>query len=160
MVKHRQLVPIVGPVSDDPPTNSTASPNHDGTLEKGTTLTFGSWSCMADGSGGFTNRLDDQRPEESDSPNQQLPQQLDSSSCRSAGFPEDFQKEENFDLINRYWADPDVPLTSYDYNLNPAAAASNMTYISPQQLLKRRSNRKRQQQVRNYRFAFANMYSP
>ena len=81
---------------------------------------------MADGSGGFTNRLDDQRPEESDSPNQQLPQQLDSSSCRSAGFPEDFQKEENFDLINRYWADPDVPLTSYGYNLNPAAAEDQL----------------------------------
>ena len=41
-----------------------------------------------------------------------------------------------------------------------AAAACNKTYITPQQLLKRRSNRKRQQQVRNCHFAFANMYSP
>jgi len=41
-----------------------------------------------------------------------------------------------------------------------AAAASNKTYITQQQLLhKRRSSRKRQQ-VRNCRFAFANMYRP
>ena len=71
-VKHRQLVPTVGQVSDDPPPNSIASPNHDDALEKGTPFTFGSWTCIADGSGGFTNHFDDRQAVESVSTNQHL----------------------------------------------------------------------------------------
>ena len=58
-VKHRQLAPTVGRISDDHQANSMGSPNHDDALDKGTTLTFMSWTCVADGSGGFTNYLDD-----------------------------------------------------------------------------------------------------
>ena len=58
-VKHPQLAPTVGQVSDDLPVNLMASPNHDDALKKGTTFTFGSWTCVADGSGGFSNHLDD-----------------------------------------------------------------------------------------------------
>ena len=65
MVKHRQLAPAVGQVSDDPLTDSMASPSQDGILEKGTALTFRSWTCIANGSGGFTSHLDDRQAEES-----------------------------------------------------------------------------------------------
>ena len=60
----------MGPISDDPPINSMASSNFDNALEKGTTLTFGSWTCVADGSGGFTNHLANQEEMESSSTNQ------------------------------------------------------------------------------------------
>ena len=60
----------MGPISDDPPINSMASSNFDNALEKGTTLTFGSWTYVADGSGGFTNHLANQEEMESSSTNQ------------------------------------------------------------------------------------------
>ena len=72
-VKHRQLAPTVGQVSNDLLANSMASPNHDDALEKGTTCTFGSWTYIADGSGDFTNHLDDREDLESDSTNQHPP---------------------------------------------------------------------------------------
>ena len=59
MVKHRQLAPTMGLVSDDLPTNFMASPNRNDALDQGTTFTFRSWTYVADGSGGFTNHLDD-----------------------------------------------------------------------------------------------------
>jgi hypothetical protein len=47
-VKHQQLAPTMGQV-DDLLVNSMASPNHDDSLEKGMTFTFGSWTYIADG---------------------------------------------------------------------------------------------------------------
>ena len=58
-VKHRQLAPTVGPISDDLPMNSMASSNSDNILEKGMLLSFGSWIYIANGSGGFTSHLVD-----------------------------------------------------------------------------------------------------
>ena len=72
MVKHRQLAPTMGLVSDDLPTNFMASPNRNDALDQGTTFTFRSWTYVADGSGGFTNHLDDHECVESNS-NDQLP---------------------------------------------------------------------------------------
>ena len=53
-VKHQQLAPTVGPVSDDPPINAMgifkfliAMP------EEGTPFIFRSWVCVADAQGGF-----------------------------------------------------------------------------------------------------------
>jgi len=56
-VKHRQLAPTVRHDSDDLLANSMASLNLDNILEKGTTLSFGDWIFVADGSGGFTTHL-------------------------------------------------------------------------------------------------------
>ena len=86
----------MGHVSDDPLTNSTASPDHNGTLEKGTALTFGSWTCVADGSGGFTSHMDGQRLEESDFSNQQLPNNSAALAAVAQDLPEDSWEEENF----------------------------------------------------------------
>ena len=106
-VKHRQLAPTVGRISDDHQANSMGSPNHDDALDKGTTLTFMSWTCVADGSGCFTNHLDDHQVVESIPTNQHL---LNNSTALEAGVenpPEDPQEGETFDLIKRYWTDPE-----------------------------------------------------
>ena len=51
----------MGQVSDDLPVNSMVSPNRIDALENGKTFTFGSWTCIANGSGGFSNHLNDHR---------------------------------------------------------------------------------------------------
>ena len=61
----------MGHIFDDPLANSMASPNRDDTLEKDMTFTFGAWTCVADGSGGFSNHLDDHTSVELDSTNPQ-----------------------------------------------------------------------------------------
>ena len=99
-----------------------ASPDHDGTLEKGTTLTFGSWTCIADRLGGFTNNLNDQRSVE---PNSTYHHPLNNAAASATGVedpPEDIQEEENFDLINRYWTDPEKTSSSQGYNPDPLGA--------------------------------------
>ena len=59
-VKHQQLARQVGDFADDHRRNSMASPdNSDSVLAKGTTITFGSWVLIADGSGGFDSHLVD-----------------------------------------------------------------------------------------------------
>ena len=100
-VKHRQLAPTVGPISDDLPTNSMVSPNFNNALEEGTTFTFGSWTCIADGSGGFTNHLADQESVESNSTDQLPPNNSAAPEANIENPLEDLQKEENFDLIKR-----------------------------------------------------------
>ena len=60
MVKHRQLVPIVGPLTNDRQKNPMASLDDNLVLEKGTSLHIGSWIFVADGSGGFKSRTIDQ----------------------------------------------------------------------------------------------------
>ena len=82
-VKHRQLAPTVGRISDDHQANSMGSPNHDDALDKGTTLTFMSWTCVADGLGGFINHLDNHQDVGSVSTNQNLPD----NSAALAGKP-------------------------------------------------------------------------
>ena len=91
-----------------------ASPDQDGTLEKGRAVTFGSWTSVADGSGGYINHLVDHQLEKSNSSWQQLPNNSAALAAAVQNPPEDSQEEEIFDLINRHWADPDVPLASYD----------------------------------------------
>ena len=122
MVKHRQLAPTMGLVSDDLPTNFMASPNRNDALDQGTTFTFGSWTCVVDGSGGFTNHLDGCEVVESISTNQHL---LNNSATSAAGAenpPEDPQGEENFDLIKRFRSRPNAPTSFQDYNPDPFAA--------------------------------------
>ena len=92
----------MGPVFDDLPTKSMASPNSDNALEKGTTFTFGSWAYVTDSSGGFTNHLADQDSVESN-PTYQLPSNNSAAPVASAkNPPEDSREEENFDLVKRY----------------------------------------------------------
>ena len=95
-VKHPQLPPTVGQVSDDPLMDSMASPSQDGTLEKGTALTFGTWICITDGSGGgsggFISQLDDRQAEELDSTNQQPPNNSAASAAVAENPPEDSQE--------------------------------------------------------------------
>ena len=59
MIKHRQLAPTMGHVSDDLLTNSISSSNSNNILENGMILSFGAWICIADGAGSFTSHLDD-----------------------------------------------------------------------------------------------------
>ena len=103
MVKHRQLAPTVGPNSDYLPTNSMASPKFDNVLEKGTTLSFGVWIFVADGSVDFTSyvakeqNIETPRHEDGSTQNNS-PAQADTKQ----NLPKDFQEGENFDLIKRY----------------------------------------------------------
>ena len=67
--------------------------SQDGTLEKGTALTFGSWTYIADGSGGFISHLDDCQAVEPFSTSQP-----NNSVAPAAGVgnpPEDPRKEKN-----------------------------------------------------------------
>ena len=102
-VKHRQLAPTVGPDFDDLLANSMASLNLDSILEKGTTLSFGDWFFVANGSGGFTSNLtgeqDTETPCNGDATAQDnSPAPVDATQ----DLPEDPQEDENFDLIKKY----------------------------------------------------------
>ena len=63
-VKHQQLAPTVGPLTNDRQKNSMASLNDNPVLEEGTSLRIGSWIFIADGSGGFESCSIDQDPPE------------------------------------------------------------------------------------------------
>ena len=54
--KHRQLACQVGD-STSSSAKSMAGSSDANNVPKGTTLVFGSWACMADGSGGFSSHL-------------------------------------------------------------------------------------------------------
>ena len=87
-----------------------ASYEFDNILEKGTTLSFGAWTFVEDGSGGFTSHLSDEEstkpPRHDDGPTQNnLSAQADSM----PNLHEDPQEAQNFDLIKRYWTDPESP---------------------------------------------------
>ena len=59
-VKHRQLAPTVGPISNDPSTNPMATFNFSTAMpEEATTFIFGSWICVDNGQGGFHSHLAD-----------------------------------------------------------------------------------------------------
>jgi hypothetical protein len=61
-VKHRQLACQVGVFIEHPLANSMASFNLTSVvLDKGTTLAFGFWICVANGSSGFNSHLADMR---------------------------------------------------------------------------------------------------
>ena len=80
-----------------------ASPNSDNILEKGTILSFGAWTYIADGSGGFTSHLAD--PENAGSHHTDVDLAQDNLATQAATTqnpPENTQEEENFDLIKRY----------------------------------------------------------
>ena len=58
MVKHLQLAPTVGPLAKDQQKNSMASFEFSfPAIDAGTTFMFGSWVCIANGSGGFSSHL-------------------------------------------------------------------------------------------------------
>jgi len=60
VVKHRRLERQVGAFADNHWKNSMASSNSsDLVLTKGTTITFGSWVLVANGSSGFNAHLAD-----------------------------------------------------------------------------------------------------
>ena len=54
--KHRQLARQVGD-SASSPTNLMAGSSNANSVPEGTTFVFGSWACMADGTGGFSSHL-------------------------------------------------------------------------------------------------------
>jgi hypothetical protein len=57
-VKHRQLARQVGVFIEHPSENLMASFNFTSAVpDEGTTFTFSSWVCIANGSGGFNNHL-------------------------------------------------------------------------------------------------------
>jgi hypothetical protein len=61
-IKHRQLACQVGVLIEDPLENLMALFNCTSTtLDEGTTFTFGSWFCIANGCGGFNSYLADTR---------------------------------------------------------------------------------------------------
>jgi hypothetical protein len=65
VVKHRQLACQVGVFIKHPSENSIASFSFICTmLDEGTTFIFGSWICVANGSGGFNSHLADSRKPE------------------------------------------------------------------------------------------------
>ena len=58
MVKHRQLAPTVGLLAKDQQKNSMASFEFSfPAINVGTTFVFGTWVCIANGSGGFSSHL-------------------------------------------------------------------------------------------------------
>ena len=58
MVKHRQLAPTVGHIAKDQQKNSTTSFDFSfPAIDAGTTFVFGSWVCIANGSGSFSSHL-------------------------------------------------------------------------------------------------------
>ena len=60
MVKHRQLAPTVGLIGKDQQKNLMASFGFSfPAIDAGTTFIFGSWVCIANGSGGFSTHLID-----------------------------------------------------------------------------------------------------
>ena len=98
----------MGRVSDDPSMNSMASPNCDNALEKGTILTFGSWTYIADGSGGFTKHLEDHESVESNSTDHLPSNNSTAAMTNTENPPEETREDENFDLIKRYWIDTEA----------------------------------------------------
>jgi hypothetical protein len=57
-VKHRQLARQVGVFIEHPPKNSMVSFDFtSAVLDEGTTFIFGTWICIANGSGGFNSHL-------------------------------------------------------------------------------------------------------
>jgi hypothetical protein len=64
-VKHRQLARQVGVFIEHPPENSMVSFDFtSAVLDEATTFVFGSWVCIANGSGGYNNRLADTKESE------------------------------------------------------------------------------------------------
>ena len=99
----------MGRNSDDLPTNSMASSDSCNVLEKGTILSFGSWIYVADGSGGFASHLVDPESIEPSLNNEALvPNNSATQVANTENTPEESQGEENFDLIKRYWTDPEA----------------------------------------------------
>jgi hypothetical protein len=68
-VKHRQLARQVWVFIEHPPKNSMASFSFTSTmLNEGTMFIFGSWFCVANGSGGFNGHLADSKNPEASTP--------------------------------------------------------------------------------------------
>ena len=61
-MKHRQLVPTVGPLTNGRQKNSMAPLDDNLVLEKGTSFRMGSWIFIANGSGGFESCSSDWNP--------------------------------------------------------------------------------------------------
>jgi hypothetical protein len=71
VVKYRQLARQVGVFIEHPPENLTASLSFTSTvLDEGTTFIFGSWICVANGSGGLNSHLVNSRNPEASTPPQ------------------------------------------------------------------------------------------
>ena len=70
-----------------------ASSNGDNALEKGTTFTFQSWTYIADGSGGFTNHLDDHESMESNFIDQFPPNNSAAPAANTENPPKDSRDE-------------------------------------------------------------------
>jgi hypothetical protein len=68
-VKHRLLARLVGVFIEHPPENSMASFSFTSTmLDEGAMFIFGSWICVANGSGGFNGHLANSRKPEVSTP--------------------------------------------------------------------------------------------
>jgi len=49
------------------------------------------------------------------------------STASTENPPEDFREEENFDLIKRYWTDPEAASSPQDYNPDPLEAVGRVS---------------------------------
>jgi hypothetical protein len=68
VIKHRKLARQVGVFTEHPSENLMASFNFTSVvLDEGTTFTFSSWICIANGSGGFNSHLANSREPEASS---------------------------------------------------------------------------------------------
>ena len=72
------------------------------------TFAFGTWTYFVDGSGGFTNHLNDHDSMEFNSTDQPPSNNSVALAANTDNPPEDSRKEENFDLIKRYWTDSEA----------------------------------------------------
>jgi len=102
--------------------------NLDNTLEKGMTLSFGACTYIADGSGGFTSHLAD--PEDAELSHTEENCAQDNSAAQAAIMqnpPENIQEKENFDLIKRYWTDPESNVQTRVDNSNLLDGIDRMT---------------------------------
>jgi hypothetical protein len=93
-VKHRPLERQVGVFIEHPPKNSMASFNFTSVVpDEGTTFTFGSWVCIANGSSGFKNHLANSKKPEASAP---------TSRCNIDNLADNLGGIELSDLIGSY----------------------------------------------------------
>jgi hypothetical protein len=93
-VKHRYLARQVGVLIEHPPENSMASLNFTSpVLDEGTMFNFGSWVCIANGSGGFNNHVANPKKPEASSP---------TSSCDIDNPADDLGRIKISNLIGSY----------------------------------------------------------
>ena len=142
--KHRQLERQVGD-SASSSANSMVRSSDANNLPKGTTLVFGSWSCMADGSGGFSSHLITPKASESKTNNQsaeisstaklggdQAALELDLDIIENVSTPtrthESAESDANSDPENFQFSEPSENMWLISSQLNALIRSSTLNY--------------------------------